>query len=57
MIEKYNKLRKRLNIDKDKFLVLVLGINDEQTNGLTNMHDVTFVNEKNFIDHIAQLNP
>lgn len=55
MIEKYNKLRKRLNIDKTHFLVLVLGLNEEQTNGLTNMHDVTFVNETNFIEHITQL--
>lgn len=55
MIEKYNRLRKRLNIDKASFLVLVLGISEEQTNGLTNMYDVTFVNEKNFISHISQL--
>ena len=55
MIEKYNRLRKRLNIDKANFLVLVLGISEEQTNGLTNMYDVTFVNEKNFISHISQL--
>lgn len=55
MIEKYNKLRKRLNIDKSNFLLLVLGISDEQANGLTNMYDVTFVNEKNFIDYIEQL--
>ena len=55
MIEKYNRLRKRLNIDKSNFLVLVLGISEEQTNGLTNMYDVTFVNEKNFISHISQL--
>lgn len=55
MIEKYNRLRKRLDIAKANFLVLVLGLSDEQTNGLTNMYDVTFVNEKNFINHISQL--
>ncbi|MGR9116580.1 MAG: hypothetical protein ACU85E_12500 [Gammaproteobacteria bacterium] len=55
MIEKYNRLRKRLSIDKANFLVLVLGLSEEQTNGLTNMYDVTFVNEKNFIEHILQL--
>lgn len=55
MIEKYNKLRKRLDIDKANFLLLVLGLSDEQCNGLTNMYEVTFINEHNFIDHIERL--
>lgn len=55
VIQKYNRLRKRLEIDKGNFLVLVLGLSEEQTNGLSSMYDVTFVNEKNFISHILQL--
>lgn len=55
MIEKYNKLRKRLDIEKSNFLLLVLGLSDEQCSGLTNMYDVTFVNEHNFIGHIERL--
>lgn len=54
-IDKYNRLRKRLAIDKANFLVLVLGLSEEQSHGLTTMYDITFVNEKNFIDHISQL--
>ena len=55
MIDKYSKLRQRLDIDKEYFLLLVLGLSDEQARGLTSMYGVTFVNEKNFIDHISAL--
>lgn len=54
-IEKYSKMRRRLDIDKENFLLLVLGVSDEQIAGLTKMYDVTFVNEKNFIPHIVGL--
>lgn len=54
-IEKYNKLRKRMGIDKQKFTMLVLGLSDEQTKGLTNMYDITFVNEKNFEAYFLNL--
>ena len=54
-IEKYHKLRKRMGIDKKNFTMLVLGLSDEQTKGLTSMYDITFVNEKNFIDYFLTL--
>lgn len=54
-IEKYSKMRRRLDIDKKNFLILVLGLSDEQTFGLTNMYEITFVNEKNLIKHVAEL--
>jgi len=54
-IEKYSKMRLRLNIPKENFLLLVLGLSDEQTFGLTKMYDITFVNEKSFLAHIADL--
>jgi len=54
-IDKYTNLRQRLNIDKAHFLMLVAGLSDEQTQGLTSMFDITFVNEKTFIQHIAKL--
>lgn len=50
-IEKYHKLRKRMGIDKQNFTMLVLGLSDEQTKGLTSMYDITFVNENNFVDY------
>lgn len=54
-IEKYSTLRKRLKLEKTQFLVCVIGLNDEQTQGLSSMYDVTFVNEKNFLQHVEHL--
>ncbi len=54
-IEKYQKLRKRMGIDKENFTMLVLGLSDEQIKGLTSMYDITFVNESNFIDYFSAM--
>ncbi|PIE34179.1 hypothetical protein CSA56_08555 [candidate division KSB3 bacterium] len=54
-IDKYSTLRKRLNIDKTQFLLCVTGLSQGQTQGLTSMYDVTFVNEKNFLQHVEGL--
>jgi len=54
-IDKYSKLRKRLKIDKTQFLLCVIGLSLEQTQGLTSMYDVTFVNEKNFLQYVEHL--
>lgn len=54
-IEKYGKMRRRLEIAKENFLLLVLGVSDEQVQGLTKMYDITFVNETGFIKHINGL--
>ena len=54
-IDKYSKIRRRLDISKENFFLLVLGISDEQIAGLTKMYDITFVNEKSFISHITGL--
>jgi hypothetical protein len=54
-IDKYSKMRKRLDIGKESFLLLALGLSDEQIGGLNKMYDITFVNEKNFVTHIAGL--
>lgn len=55
LIEKYSRLRRRLNIDKTYFLLLVVGLSDEQVQGLTSMFDLTFVNERTFLPHISAL--
>ena len=55
MIEKYVTLRNRLHLDKRAFLLLVLGLSDEQAQGLTSMYDITFVNERNFLEHVLAL--
>lgn len=54
-IDKYAKLRKRLKIDKANFIMLVIGLSDEQIQGLTHMFDITFANEKTFVTQIAAL--
>ncbi len=51
-IDKYLKLRKQINLDKKQFLLCVFGLSPEQTQGMTSMYDLTFVNENNFIHHI-----
>ncbi len=54
-IDKYSKLRKRLHLDKKQFLLCVVGLSQEQAQGLTAMYDVTFVNENNFLQHVEKL--
>jgi hypothetical protein len=54
-IDKYAKLRQRLKMDKTHFLMLVVGLSDEQIQGLTRMFDLTFVNEKTFVKQISTL--
>lgn len=54
-LDKYSKLRKRLSIDKSQFLLCVVGISDEQAQGLTSMYEVTLVNENTFLPHVEQL--
>jgi len=51
-IDKYLKLRKQINLDKRQFLLCVFGLSQEQTQGMTSMYDITFVNENNFIHHV-----
>jgi len=54
-IDKYSKLRKRLNLDKAQFILCVVGLSQDQTQGLTSMYDVTFVNENNLIQYVKRL--
>lgn len=54
-IDKYLKLRRRLNIDKNQFVVCVFGLGQEQIQGMTSMYDVTFTNETGVINHIKRL--
>ena len=54
-IDKYLKLRKQLNIEKNQFIICVFGLSKEQTLGMTSMYDLTFTNEANLIDHIEKI--
>lgn len=54
-IDKYLTLRKRLQIDKTQFLMCIMGLSQRQSQGLTSMYDLTFRNEKNFLNHLEPL--
>jgi phage FluMu protein Com len=56
-IAKYSSLRKRLNIDKQRSLLLVLDEPEEKLKTLTNMYDITFVNEKTWFHQVENLLP
>ena len=51
-IDKYSRLRRKLFIPKPYFLMLTSGVDDEHVKGLTAMFDITFVNERNFLDYV-----
>ena len=53
-IEKYSVLRERLKLDETQFLICVIGLSEKQTQGLSSMYDVTFVNEKNFLRQVEK---
>uniref|UniRef100_UPI0040568F34 hypothetical protein n=1 Tax=Candidatus Electronema sp. TaxID=2698783 RepID=UPI0040568F34 len=54
-IDKYLTLRKRMGIDKAGFLICIIGLSQKQCEGLTGMHELTFVNESNFLEHIEKM--
>lgn len=51
-IDKYLSLRKRLNVNKNQFVICVFGLSQEQALGMTRMYNLTFVNEASLITHI-----
>jgi len=54
-IHKYSKLRKQFKLEKTQFLLCVLGLEERITQGLSSTHDLTFVNETNFLNHLKSL--
>ena len=54
-IDKYLKLRRKLALTKEQFVLCVFGLSEEQTHGMTSMYDLTFTNEKNFLNHIQTI--
>jgi len=54
-IKKYSTLRKRLKLEKEQFLLCVIGLDQQQMQGLSSMYDLTFVNENTFQQHAEQL--
>jgi hypothetical protein len=54
-IDKYATLRKRLGLEKDQFIICVIGLPDVQASGLSSMYDLTFVSERGLNAQLARL--
>lgn len=54
-IDKYSKLRQKLFINKQSFLMLISGVQQEQINGLNAMFDITFINEAMLFNHVQHI--
>lgn len=55
-IDKYQRLRKRLGIERSRFIVCASDISHEQATSFTAMYDLTFVNLSSLGPHLATLN-
>jgi len=54
-IHKYSQLKKRFKLEETQFLLCVLGLEEKITQGLSCTHDLTFVNETNFLTHLESI--
>jgi len=54
-IDKYLRLRKRLGIERGRFIVCAADLSDEQAAGLTAMYELTFVNLASLRRHVQGL--
>ena len=54
-IEKYLKLRKRLNVDRSQFIIFSPDLSEEQAVALSNMYELTFANRERLDSHLRAL--
>ena len=54
-IDKYLRLRKRLGIDRNRFVICAADLTQEQASGLSAMYELTFVNLETLAPHLATL--
>ena len=54
-IDKYLRLRKRLDIDRGRFLILSTDLTQEQAAGLSAMYDLSFVSLQTLREHLQRL--
>ncbi len=54
-IEKYVRLRKRLNLPSARFVVLVTDLEDSQAAALSSMYELTFVTPKTLMKHMREV--
>lgn len=54
-IDKYSRLRKKLFIDKSRYLFLILETDSNKSEGLSTMFDMTFLNQDKLADYVSEL--
>ena len=54
-IDKYLRLRKRLGLDRNRFVICAADLTQEQAAGLTAMYELTFVNLETLAPHLSSL--
>lgn len=54
-LDKLQRLRKRMQIEPQHFLLCVAGLSEEQSQGLSSMYEITVVNEKTLFNHVERL--
>ncbi len=54
-IDKYLRLRKRLGLDRSRFIICAADLTQEQAAGLSAMYELTFVNLQTLAPHLAGL--
>lgn len=54
-IDKYLRLRKRLGLERNRFIVCAADLSDEQAAGLSAMYELTFVNLQSLNTHLKTL--
>lgn len=52
-IDRYLALKKRLGLGRHQFVMCIAGLPDENARAFTSMYDLTFVNERTLVDHLA----
>jgi len=56
-IDKYLHLRKRLGLERGRFIICAADLSDEQAKGLSAMYELSFANLQTLGAHLAQLTP
>ena len=54
-LDKYIKIKKHLKVDKEQFIICIVGLSKNQTDGFTNTYDITFTNQNNILEHINNI--
>ena len=54
-IDKYLRLRKRLGLDRNRFIICAADLTQEQATGLSTMYELTCVNLQTLAPHLAGL--